>query len=72
MACQEEATEQSETAEPEVAVEASESEEPETVDIFTDGDAEVVNEEPEEDFSQADDSEAAEADITEKMLFLMQ
>ena len=66
---QEEATEQSETAEPEVAVEASESEEPEMVDIFTDGDAEVVNEEPEEDFSQADDSEAAEADITEEDAF---
>ena len=66
---QEEATEQSETAEPEVAVEASESEEPETVDIFTDGDAEVVNEEPEEDFSQADDSEAVEADITEEDAF---
>lgn len=66
---QEEATEQSETAEPEVAVEASESEEPETVDIFTDGDVEVVNEEPEEDFSQVDDSEAAEADITEEDAF---
>ena len=66
---QEETIEQSETAEPEVAVEASESEEAETVDIFTDGDAEVVNEEPEEDFSQADDSEAAEADITEEDVF---
>ena len=66
---QEEATEQSETAEPEVAVEASESEEPEMVDIFTDGDAEVVNEEPEEDFSQADDSKAVEADITEEDAF---